>query len=133
MKSSTLLNPKDALMALVNSILECAYVDRGNGHYVRCNDHKVGLDLNYVPVNCDCGDYVYRKAARGENCKHMNAVTVFYSEQIKSLTDNNNNPIVSIIRACRPVRVRWSQLSQEEARNFYRSQYSEDYHINIYA
>lgn len=133
MKSSTLINPVDALKALVNSIQECAFVDRGFGHYVKCNNHVVEINLNYAPVNCDCKDYLYRRHPRGQNCKHMDAVIAFYAEQLSSLQDDNNNPVVSIRRAGRLVRVRWSQLSQNEAKDFYRSQYSNDFHINIYA
>jgi|SRR5579859_3580327 len=133
MKSSTIVNPIDALAALISSIQECAFKTRGNGHYVKCNNYTVELNLNYVPVKCDCKDYVYRRQATGESCKHMKAASAFYQDQLSILLNDTTNPVVSIIRAGRLVKVRWSQLSQNEARDFYRSQYSEDFHINIYA
>ena len=48
-------------------------VTRLGPHRYKVGTHHVDLQATGAADACTCGDYVYRKQAKGQPCKHMRA------------------------------------------------------------
>jgi hypothetical protein len=135
------------IQAILSSVAEYAFLDRGNGHYctVASNNAKrraagthyeVHVDMFYQAVACyerdaagkivgECRAYKYSKK---HCCGHMIAVNNFYMLQRGRLLDDAINPVVEVVRKnakgiFQRFQVRRLQMSADEQRAAYQSSY----------
>lgn len=69
--------------------------------------YRVDLDEQYRTIGCTCQGGHY-------DCKHKQAVRLYFVKKIRALRNNTLNPIYEFIRAGQLIRARLSQFSKAE-------------------
>lgn len=61
-------------------------VRRVGPHQYRVGQHDVDLHASDAAGRCTCGDYLYRKEAKGLACKHLRAAALLEGTPTTTLT-----------------------------------------------